>query len=82
MASIDGILALSKNALMDKLIIRGGGPLDGEIRVSGSKNSALPILAATMLADSPTHIGNLPHLNDVTTMLTLLRSMSVSVTLN
>jgi UDP-N-acetylglucosamine 1-carboxyvinyltransferase len=67
---------------MDKLIIQGGGPLDGEIRISGSKNSALPILAATLLADTPMHIGNLPHLNDVTTMLTLLRSMGISVTLN
>ena len=67
---------------MDKLIIRGGDPLDGEIRISGSKNSALPILAATLLADSPMIVGNLPHLNDITTMLTLLRSMGISVTLN
>ena len=67
---------------MDKLIIRGGDSLDGEIRISGSKNSALPILAATLLADSPMIVGNLPHLNDITTMLTLLRSMGISVTLN
>lgn len=67
---------------MDKLIIKGGGPLDGEIRISGSKNSALPILAATILAETPIQIGNLPHLNDVTTMLALLRSMGLSVTLN
>jgi len=67
---------------MDKLIIRGGGPVSGEIRISGSKNSALPILAATILAETPIVIGNLPHLNDVTTMLTLLRSMGLSVTLN
>lgn len=67
---------------MDKLIIKGGGPLSGEIRISGSKNSALPILAATMLADSPIRIGNLPHLNDITTMLALLRSMGLTVTLN
>lgn len=67
---------------MDKLIIKGGGPLSGEIRISGSKNSALPILAATILADSPIQIGNLPHLNDVTTMLALLRSMGLSITLN
>ncbi|MFT5117799.1 MAG: UDP-N-acetylglucosamine 1-carboxyvinyltransferase [Kiritimatiellia bacterium] len=67
---------------MDKLIIKGGGPLSGEIRISGSKNSALPILAATILADTPIQIGNLPHLNDVTTMLALLRSMGLSVTLN
>ncbi len=67
---------------MDKLIIKGGGPLNGEIRISGSKNSALPILAATILAQTPIHIGNLPHLNDITTMLALLRSMGLSVTLN
>lgn len=67
---------------MDKLIIKGGGPLSGEIRISGSKNSALPILAATMLADTPIRIGNLPHLNDITTMLALLRSMGLTVTLN
>ncbi len=67
---------------MDKLIIKGGGPLNGEIRISGSKNSALPILAATILAETPIQIGNLPHLNDITTMLALLRSMGLSVTLN
>lgn len=67
---------------MDKLIIKGGGALSGEIRISGSKNSALPILAATILAESPIQIGNLPHLNDITTMLALLRSMGLSITLN
>ncbi|MFT6791629.1 MAG: UDP-N-acetylglucosamine 1-carboxyvinyltransferase [Cellvibrionaceae bacterium] len=67
---------------MDKLIIRGGKPINGEIRISGSKNSALPILAASLLAETPMNIGNLPHLNDITTMLTLLRSMGLSLTLN
>lgn len=67
---------------MDKLTISGGGPISGEIRISGSKNSALPILAATLLSESPMHIGNLPHLNDITTMLALLRSMGILVTLN
>ncbi len=67
---------------MDKLIISGGGPISGEIRISGSKNSALPILASTLLTKTPMCIGNLPHLNDVTTMLALLRSMGLSVTLN
>ena len=67
---------------MDKLIISGGGPISGEIRISGSKNSALPILASTLLTETPMCIGNLPHLNDVTTMLTLLRCMGLSVTLN
>ncbi|WP_026286810.1 UDP-N-acetylglucosamine 1-carboxyvinyltransferase [Gilvimarinus chinensis] len=64
---------------MDKLMINRAGPLQGEIRISGSKNSALPILAATLLADSPIHISNLPHLNDITTMLALLRCMGVGV---
>ncbi len=67
---------------MDKLIITGGRALSGEIRISGSKNSGLPILAATLLADEPVHICNLPHLNDITTMLTLLRCMGVGVTID
>lgn len=66
---------------MDKLLIGGGGPLDGEIRISGAKNAALPILAATLLADGPMVIGNMPHLNDVTTMLALLRCMGVGITI-
>lgn len=67
---------------MDKLIISGGAPINGEIRISGSKNSGLPILAATLLAESPIHICNLPHLNDITTMLSLLRCMGVGVTID
>jgi UDP-N-acetylglucosamine 1-carboxyvinyltransferase len=67
---------------MDKLMIQSAGPLAGEIRISGSKNSALPILAATLLADTPIHISNLPHLNDITTMLALLRCMGVGVTVD
>ena len=67
---------------MDKLLIRGGSPLSGEIYASGAKNSALPILAASLLADSPLKVGNLPHLNDVTTMLELLGSMGVDVMLS
>ena len=65
---------------MDKLMIKSGGPLNGEIRISGSKNAALPILAATLLADSPILLRNMPHLNDITTMLALLRCMGVGVT--
>ncbi|PAV25328.1 UDP-N-acetylglucosamine 1-carboxyvinyltransferase [Tamilnaduibacter salinus] len=64
---------------MDKLLIRGRNPLDGEIRISGAKNSALPILAATLLADEPVTVGNLPHLNDITTMIELLGRMGVEV---
>ena len=67
---------------MDKLLIKGGSPLNGIIYASGAKNSALPILAASLLADSPLRVGNLPHLNDVTTMLELLGSMGVEVMLS
>ena len=67
---------------MDKLLIKGGSELHGEIYASGSKNSALPILAASLLADTPLKVGNLPHLNDVTTMLELLGSMGVDVMLS
>lgn len=62
---------------MDKLRIVGGVPLKGEIRISGAKNAALPILAATLLADSPMVISNLPHLHDITTMLELFGRMGV-----
>ncbi len=64
---------------MDKLIISGGVSLNGEIRISGAKNSALPILAATLLSDEPVTISNLPHLHDITTMIELLGCMGVSV---
>ena len=67
---------------MDKLIITGGKQLSGEIRISGSKNSGLPVLAATLLADEPVHLFNLPHLNDITTMLALLRCMGVGITID
>lgn len=62
---------------MDKLIITGGIRLDGDIRISGAKNSALPILAATLLADAPVTVRNLPHLHDITTMIELFGRMGV-----
>ena len=62
---------------MDKLLITGGGRLDGELRISGAKNAALPILAATLLADGPVTIGNLPHLHDITTMIELFGRMGI-----
>jgi UDP-N-acetylglucosamine 1-carboxyvinyltransferase len=65
---------------MDKLIIEGGARLDGEVWISGAKNSALPILAATLVASEPVTICNLPHLHDITTMLELLRRMGVELT--
>ncbi len=62
---------------MDKLIISGGHRLDGEIRISGAKNSALPILAATLLASEPVTVCNLPHLHDITTMIELFGRMGI-----
>ncbi len=67
---------------MDKLQIQGGVPLEGEVRISGSKNATLPIIAAALLADGPVTIGNVPHLQDVTTMIALLGRMGVSVTVD
>ncbi|MBY6212600.1 UDP-N-acetylglucosamine 1-carboxyvinyltransferase [Microbulbifer agarilyticus] len=67
---------------MDKLIIEGGSPISGTLKISGAKNSALPILAAALLADGPVQIHNLPHLNDITTMITLLRCMGTEITID
>jgi UDP-N-acetylglucosamine 1-carboxyvinyltransferase len=67
---------------LDKLQIQGGVPLEGEVRISGSKNATLPIVAAALLADGPVTIGNVPHLQDVTTMIALLGRMGVSVTVD
>jgi UDP-N-acetylglucosamine 1-carboxyvinyltransferase len=67
---------------MDKLQIIGGRPLEGEVRISGAKNAALPILAGTLLADGTVSVGNVPHLHDVTTMIELLGRMGVSVTVD
>ena len=64
---------------MDKLLINGGKRLGGELRISGAKNAALPILAATILAHEPVTIRNLPHLHDVTTMIELLGCMGVEL---
>ncbi|MCB9771219.1 MAG: UDP-N-acetylglucosamine 1-carboxyvinyltransferase [Candidatus Omnitrophica bacterium] len=67
---------------MDKLVIEGGKKLKGEIRVSGSKNSTLPILAATLLTDEKCVIRNVPKLRDTLTMIKLLRSLGKSVDYN
>ncbi len=66
---------------MNKLIIKGGVPLSGEVRVSGSKNAVLPILAGALLADSPVVVRNVPHLHDVTTTMELLGRMGVTLTM-
>ena len=66
---------------MNKLIIKGGVPLLGDVRVSGSKNAVLPILAGTLLADSAVIVRNVPHLHDVTTTMELLGRMGVLLTI-
>lgn len=67
---------------MQKLIIRGGMPLSGEVRISGAKNAALPILCASLLTPETLTIDNVPYLNDVTTMLSLLRQMGIGITVD
>jgi len=64
---------------MDKLKITGGRPLEGEVRVSGAKNGALPIMCAALLTSKPLSISNVPHLRDVLTMAKLLREMGLRV---
>ena len=67
---------------MDKLLVEGGARLSGKVTISGSKNAALPILAATLLASEKVVVSNVPHLKDVTTMLSLLQMMGVQVTVD
>ncbi|MBU2784981.1 MAG: UDP-N-acetylglucosamine 1-carboxyvinyltransferase [Acidithiobacillus ferriphilus] len=64
---------------MDKLLLRGNGPLHGELRISGAKNAALPCLAATLLAREPVQLRNIPHLRDITTTLELLSTLGARV---
>lgn len=63
-------------------MITGGTPLNGELRISGAKNAALPILAGTLLSDTPISVGNVPHLLDITTTLELLGRMGVGLTVD
>ena len=67
---------------MDKLLIEGGKVLSGEVAMSGAKNAALPILCASLLTADPLHLTNVPHLNDISTMLRLLGDMGVGVTMD
>ena len=66
---------------MDKLLIQGGIALSGEVAISGAKNAALPIMCASLLTAEPVHFTNVPHLNDISTMLRLLGDMGVGVTM-
>lgn len=67
---------------MSKLLIQGGRPLVGELRAAGAKNAVLPILAATLLADEPMTISNVPHLRDVTTTMELLGRLGASLSVD
>jgi len=67
---------------MAKILINGGQPLNGDVTISGAKNAVLPILAATLLADGPVTIGNVPHLHDVTTTMELLGQMGVELVID
>ncbi len=67
---------------MQKLIIHGGTPISGEVQISGAKNAALPILCASLLTREALRIKNVPHLNDITTMLSLLEQMGVNVSID
>lgn len=67
---------------LDKLLISGGARLEGEITISGAKNAALPILAGTLLTEDSVTVSNVPHLNDVTTTISLLQSMGSIVTID
>jgi len=67
---------------VDKLLIQGGNALSGEVAMSGAKNAALPILCASLLTADPLHLTNVPHLNDISTMLRLLGDMGVGVTMD
>ena len=67
---------------MDKLSIKGGATLSGSVTISGAKNAALPILAGTLLATEKVSVTNVPHLKDVTTMLSLLQMMGVQITVD
>ena len=64
---------------MDKLIIQGGKPLHGEVKISGAKNAALPIMAATLLASKSIILTNIPKLHDVDTMLKLLETLGMKI---
>ena len=67
---------------MDKLIIEGGHSLNGYLSSSGAKNSALPILASSLLLEGKLILSNIPHLKDVTTMVEVLGSMGANITLD
>ena len=67
---------------MQKILVEGGQPLNGEVQISGAKNAVLPILCATLLADEPVEISNVPHLHDVVTTAKLLAGLGAGITID
>ena len=67
---------------MAKIVVTGGAALHGEVSISGAKNAVLPILCATLLADEPVEITNVPHLHDVVTTVKLLGELGAKVTID
>ena len=67
---------------MDKIVVQGAGPLDGEVKISGAKNSALPILISSLLVDGTLTLSNVPHLQDITTTMGLLSHLGVQMQVN
>jgi len=67
---------------VDRLLIQGGARLEGDVPISGAKNAALPILAATLLAEAPVTLSNVPHLHDITTMMELLGCLGVELVID
>ncbi len=66
---------------MDRIVIRGGRPLKGEIQIGGAKNAALPLMAASLLTSETLRLSNLPHLADISTMAKLLRKLGVAISM-
>jgi len=80
-ALADFHLEVQLKGTMDKLLIESSPPLTGDVRISGAKNAVLPILAATLLGSSTSTLSNVPHLNDVTTTMSLLARMGCQITM-
>ncbi|NLN57476.1 MAG: UDP-N-acetylglucosamine 1-carboxyvinyltransferase, partial [Gammaproteobacteria bacterium] len=64
---------------MDKFLIQGGKKLEGEVRISGAKNAALPLLAAMILAETPITLKNVPNLKDVNTLVKLIAGLGITM---
>ena len=76
---MNGASKAARHKSLDKLLISGGATLSGKVAISGAKNAALPILAGSLLATEKVVVSNVPHLKDVTTMLSLLQMKNLSL---